>query len=80
MIVESKYGVPIVKLRDYRAFLGIDKPTAINQLRCVSHTSQITFRRYFWWENDVIRPNDDIIEAIEKWSLGNVTAADFPDE
>jgi len=69
-----------MKLRDYRAFLGIDKPTAVAQLRALHHGSQVTYRRYFWWENDVIRPNDDVIETIAAWSSGNVTAADFPDE
>lgn len=70
-----------MKLRAYREFLGLDKPQAVEQIKQVAKmrgaTSKVTYRRYFWWENDVVSPNDDLIEAIYVWSSGKVCKSDF---
>lgn len=73
-----------MKLKDYRESIGLDRPQAVAQIKQIANeygaTSKVTYRRYFWWELDVVAPNADIIAVISEWSSGDVTDRDFIQE
>lgn len=73
-----------MKLKDYRESIGLDRPQAVEQIKQLAKeygaTSKVTYRRYFWWELDVVAPNSDITAVIGAWSDGAVTKRDFIQE